>query len=333
VDVEAARPLGEPFPIGARVRHFFTTSFAVFSASKTGSVASRFGQDVKQLVWADRKGNEVGTISIPSDYDYFSARLSPDDRSLLAARRRAGLGTLDIWLMNFDRPNEQRLTSNSGNEWSPVWIDDGRAILFAGDSLGSAAHLFRKDLATSKEEQVLPPGNRQLAMDVFPDGRVIYVERAAGGFRMFQLPLARGASPAQLQLGQLSTTEMRLSPDFRAMTFVSGVGEGRMDLYVSTLPVTSVPFPVAVGVLSPARWSRDGSRIYYVRPDLTMMTRTVRTVPALTVGAPEPLFKLPRKAYLQDVSRDGRFVLLVPQAGEGQHPMAIWTDAIASTRR
>jgi hypothetical protein len=124
---------------------------------------------------------------------------------------------------------------------------------------------------------------------------------------------------------------VRLSPDFRAMTLASGP-EGRMDVYVSTVPVTSVQ-PVAVGVLGPARWSRDGRRIYYVSRDLTMMTRTVRYVPALTVGEPEPLFKLQRTAYLQDVSRDDRFVLLVPQAEAGQHPMAIWTAAIAATRR
>ncbi len=333
VDVEAGRPLAEPFAIAEPVGYFFTSSRGMFSASRTGSVAYHSGQDIGQLVWADRNGNEVGTISSPSGYES-SARLSPDDSALLVARTRAGLGTHDIWKMNLVRGNEERLTSNRGSEVSPVWIADGRAMLFAGDSAGSLPHLFRKDLATVLEEQILPPGNHQLAMDVFPDGRVAYVERGAGGFSLFQLPLARRASPTPLLPGRhVNAYNTRLSPDGRAMSFVTGGNEGRMDVYVSTVPVTSAPELVAEGVSSSARWSRDGSRIYYVSRDGTMMTLAVGAVAPLTAGAPEPLFKLRRAATLQDVSRDGRFLLLVPQVRAGEHPIAVWTAAFASTRR
>ena len=89
---------------------------------------------------------------------------------------------------------------------------------------------------------------------------------------------------------------MRLSPDGRAMTFVASGDEGRMDVYVSTVPVTSPPELVAEGVSGPARWSREWGRIYYVSRDDTMMTLAVRTVPSLEVGEPEQLFKLRRTA-------------------------------------
>ena len=205
VDVEAARPLAEPFPIAERVEYFFTTSRAMFSASRTGSVAYHSGQDIGQLVWADRNGNEVGTISSPSDYQPYSARLSRDDSALLAARRRAGLGTFDIWRMDLVRATEQQLTSNRGSEVSPVWIDDGRAILFAGDSPGSLPHLFRKDLATGDgRSRSCRLAINSLPWTFFPTAVVAYVERGPGGFRMFQLPLARGASPTPLLPGQLS---------------------------------------------------------------------------------------------------------------------------------
>ncbi len=334
VDLEAARPLGEPFTVAERVEYFFTTSRATFSASRTGSVAYHAGQDIGQLVWADRTGNEVGTISTSSEYERSSARLSRDDSALLAARRRAGLGTYDLWRMNLVRGTEEPLTFNRGSEVSPVWMDDDRAVLFAGDSPGSLPHLFRKDLATGEEEQVLPPGNQQLAMDVFPDdGEVTYVERQSEGFRMFRLSLARHASPTPLLSGQQSANNMRLSPDGRAMTFVVGGDERWLKAYVSTVPVTSPPELAAEGVSGPARWSRDGRRIYYVSRDATMMTLAVRPVPPLTVGVPEQLFKLRRPATLQDVSRDGRFLLLVPLVRAGEQPMTVWTAAIASTRR
>ena len=64
----------------------------MFSASPNGTVAYHSGQGIGQLVWADRSGKEIGTIGSPFSYES-SVRLSPDDSSLLAARRRAGLGT------------------------------------------------------------------------------------------------------------------------------------------------------------------------------------------------------------------------------------------------
>jgi hypothetical protein len=334
VDVAASRPREEPFQIAEPVEYFLTSSRAMFSASWTGSVAYHAGQDIGQLVWADRNGNEVGTIGSPSDYQPFSARLSPDDSALLVARKRPGLG-FDIWRMNLNLGpvTEQLVTSNRGSEVSPVWIDD-RTIVFAGDSPGSLPHLFRKDLATGNEEQLLSPGWQQASMDVFSNGTVAYVERGSGGFRLFQLPSGRGASPTLLLPGPLSVTHMHLSPDERAMTFISGQNEGRMDVHVSTVSVTNAAQLVAAGVSGPARWSRDENRIYYLSLDgITMMTVAVRTVPSLKVYKPEQLFKLRRQARLQDVFRDGRFLLLVPQVRADEHPITVWTAAIPSRRR
>jgi hypothetical protein len=116
------------------------------------------------------------------------------------------------------------------------------------------------------------------------------------------------------------------------MTFFVGGDERWMKAYVSTVPVTSPPELAAEGVSGPARWSRNGGRIYFVKDD-TMMTLNVSTVPKFTVGTPQPLFKLRRAATLQDMSRDGRFLLLVPQVRAGEHPITVWTAAIASARR
>jgi hypothetical protein len=42
---------------------------------------------------------------------------------------------------------------------------------------------------------------------------------------------------------------------------------------------------------------------------------------------------LRRQARLQDVFRDGRFLLLVPQVRADEHPITVWTAAIPSRRR
>ena len=346
VDLEGGRFVADPFPIADGVNYFFHTGRAAFSASWTGSIAYHTGgPGVDQLVLADRDGNEEGTIGRPGLYEQQTARFSPDDRAVLAARSRPSLGTFDIWRIFLDRqnaqhPREQQLTSQVGNESGPIFIDDGRAIIFSAESAGSTPHLFRQDLATTAVEPALPLGVQQRAMDVFPDGRVIYVEEAVttvGGARvrrydLFQRPLARGAAPQRLPLGDLSAWQARLSPDGRAITFVPNNLVSR-EVYISTVPATKPPELVANKVLGQARWSRKGDRIYYVTsPDRTMMTRTVSTVPRLTLGPEEPLFKLSRIGLLQDVSLDGRFLLLVPLPSAGR-PIAVWTNAIAATRR
>jgi hypothetical protein len=265
-------------------------------------------------------------------------RLSQDDSALLFARGRVGLGTFDIWRMDFRTKYAQQLTSGRGNEGSPVWINE-RDILFAGDSLGSQARLFRKN-ASELEEPILPPGNQQRPMGVFRDGHaVIYLERERETTRswLFQLALTGRASPTKLDLGPLNPIEMRLSPDERAMIIVSG--PARKNAYVSTVPVTGTPQLVVQGLgLGTPVWSRTGGEIYYVSFDpltreSTMMSRTVGPVPRLTLGEPVALFKLPRPAFLQDVSLDGHFVMFVPGARVNSVPISVWTAAIASTRR
>jgi serine/threonine protein kinase/Tol biopolymer transport system component len=334
VDVEAARPLGEPFPIAERVDYFFTTSRAMFSASSTGTVAYHEGGELSQLVWADRHGNEVGTIGGLADYEQNnSARLSRDSTMLLTARARPGLGTYDIWRRDLDRGIENQLTVTRGSEITPVWVDGERAIVYASDSPGFLPHLFRKDLATGTEEQLLAGGPHQVVSDVFPDGRsVAYSERGElQGFKLFQLPLARGASPKRLLPGR-NVEGMRLSPDGRAMAF-GGRNQGTLGVYVAPLPVTSEPLLVVEGITGQPRWSPDGRQIYYVSSDDAMMTLAVKTVPSLSVDKPKQLFKLRRPARLQDVSRDGRFLLLVHQVRAGDRPIVVVTAAIRSTQR
>ena len=332
VDLKRAEPVGEPFSIAGQVEYFFTTSRAMFSASRTGAIAYHPGGDLMQLVWADRNGNESGTIGKAADYNPGSARLSQDGRKLLTARRQPGLGGYDIWRFDLERGTEEQLTFGRGSEVTPVWIDEERAIIFAGDSAGSLPHLFRRDLAAGSEKQLLPAGAQQLVMDVLPGGgAVAYAERqVTGGFKVFQLPLTDGASPAPLLPPQFHSSSLRLSPDGRAMAFRAG-REGR-DLYVAPFPITSEPYLAATGISSAPRWSADGRQLYYVGGDRRMMTVPVHIGPPISVGIAQQLFELKRPASLLEVSRDGRFLLLVPQVRAAERPIIVDTATISSRR-
>ena len=158
VDLEAARPVGEPFSIAEQIEYFLTTSRAMFSVSRTGTVAFHAGGDLSQLVWADRNGNETGSIGDPADYELQSGRLSRDGTRLLVSRRQPGLGTYDIFRLDLVRQTEEKLTAHRGSELTPVWVDRERAMIFASDSGGSVPHLFRKDFVTECRAAGPAPG-------------------------------------------------------------------------------------------------------------------------------------------------------------------------------
>jgi Tol biopolymer transport system component len=285
-------------------------------------------------VWTDQHGTEIGTVGGPADYALTSARLSPSGNALLVSRRQEGLGTVDIWRLDLVRQTEERLTTHRGSEVTPLWIEDERAIAFAADRAGSVPHLFRKDLATGEERQLVPGPRMHEAMDVFPDRRSIaYLERsAAAAYDIYTVSSTPGSSPVPLLVSPPDKTEMRLSPDGRAMAFNAAGDEARVDLYVAALPVTEPPVLAASGVSGAPRWSADGRQVFYLGGPRQMMSIPVRTTPTLDVGTPRPLFELTRAAILLDVARDGRFLLLVRQIVAYEQPITVATAAIGPGR-
>ncbi len=329
VDLQAMRPVGEPFALADHVEYFFTTSRATISASRTGTVAFHAGGELTRLAWADRNGKELATIGSPGEYDDQSTRLSRDESTLLMARRQPGLGTLDIWRLDLVRGLEERVTNGRGSELTPVWIDGERSIVYAGDSEGSIPHLFRRDLASGAEAPLLPGGLHQLVLDVLPGGSAVaYAQRSpAGLFNIFQVSTHGDPSPTLLLPARFDTFEMRISPDGHTLAFIVLNGE-RLDLYIGRMPMNSAPVLAAAAVRSAPRWSADGRELYYLARDSRMMSVPVRGTAALAVGAPQPLFELKPSDSLLEVSRDGRFLLLISQVRAGERPIVVNTAAI-----
>ena len=117
------------------------------------------------------------------------------------------------------------------------------------------------------------------------------------------------------------------------MTYVATGKGGRVGVYVAPVPLTDEPVLAVEGLSGTPRWSADGRQIYYVSRDGAMMTLMVQTVPSFSVGVPMQLFKLRRSASLLEVSRDGRFLLLVHQVRAAERPIVVDTAAISSTLR
>jgi Tol biopolymer transport system component len=326
-DWRRKRAIGAPFSIAEHVRYFLSTSYAAFTVSN-GTVAYQDHDDVMRLVWIDRKGHEVGTAGLPAKY--LDVSIAQDGKRALFSRARSDLGTFDIWTLDFARNVETRVTSDPDTEIQPLWLNDGRSIVYSA-ARGAPPRLFRRDLVTGAEQELTPRGSFQEATSVSPDGRVLaYADRRDGPFRGWTVPLSDEGQPVPFTSPASDQTQLRFSPDGRFIAFLS-YDSGRQEVYVAPFPGPGERTRVSTGGATLVRWSRAGE-ILYLSADRRLMSVPARTSPSLVLGSPVALFALTTKGTWTDfdVSPDGqRALAIVPEVVADELPLNVvanWTS-------
>lgn len=328
-DWRSGRLTGGPFSIAERVRHYLSPGSASFSTSRTGALAYQPQGDINRLVWFDRTGREVGIVGAASEF--ITAVIAPDGRQILFDRTPPGTGT-EVWSFDLERTVETRVTTGPDAHVRPLWLPGGKSVAYS-IGRGGPPQLFRRDLATGKEEELLPGGGFQEAEDVSPDGRtLIYSERTGRGpFDFWMIPLSGQGKPTALLQSPFNKDQVRFSPDGRFIAFISDES-GKSDVYVTTFPVPGERIRISTGGARLVRWSREGD-LLFLSSDLRMTSVPVRTSPSLQLGAPTTLFVLkgdPWRSF--DVSPDGkRFLAIVPEVVADQLPLSVvvnWTSEV-----
>ncbi|HEX2798141.1 MAG TPA: hypothetical protein VHQ44_00570, partial [Thermoanaerobaculia bacterium] len=246
------------------------------------------------------------------------------------------------WTLDLGRGTENRLTSDPGTEIAGAWLPDQSAVIFSA-SRGGPPHLFRKDLATGVEEELLPVHALQFLPEVSPDGKtLVFEERTArGDFDVFKMPLSGERTPSPVLQSPFDEGEARFSPNGHLLAFVSNES-GRPEVYLTPFPDVGAKTRVSTGglratsrpgAMRSVAWSRDGRELFYVSADRELVAVSVRTTPALEVGTPVTLFVLKGPAWNSfDVSADGkRFLAVVPEVVASEQPLTVvlnWTAEI-----
>jgi serine/threonine protein kinase len=330
-DPQSGQVTGEPFSVAEHVRCFLSTGSASFAASQAGTIAYQSQEDVLRLTWLDRAGRELGTVGTPGLYKHIS--LSADGRRLLFDRARKETGILEIWSLDHERGTETPIASAADTVSMPLWLPGGKVAYSA--VRGSPPQLIRRDLATGKEEELVPRGGLQQAQDVSPDGRVLlYTVRGQRDFYdIWAYPLAGGGKSAPLLEAPFHKSEVRFSPDGRYLTMIT-TESGHPEVYVTAYPGPGERIRVSTGGAALARWSRDGRELFYLSGDRRLMSVPVRTSPSLQLGTPTPLFTLKGKGLWPtfEVSADGkRFLAVVPEVVADDLPLSVivnWTSEV-----
>jgi TolB protein len=96
---------------------------------------------------------------------------SPDGKRISFVSSRAG--SFDLWMMNADGTNVERLTDHAANDYDPIWAPDGQSLIFSSerDSRSDLYRLWLKDRRIDRLTHHFV--GRAIMPSVSPDGKLV----------------------------------------------------------------------------------------------------------------------------------------------------------------
>ena len=238
-DLTRLEAVGTPVPVLSQVVTH-TSGAADFDVGRDGTLvyvpgaAGVSSGPRGTLVWVDRQGREEA-IGAPVRA-YTVPRLSPDGtRVVLEIRDQEN----DIWVWDLARGTLTRVTFDPGFDANPVWMPDGRRLVFSSSRAGGGVGSLFWQAAdnTGAAERLTQSTTTQAPTSVSPDGaRVVFTDNAglggpasAGHLLLLTLDKERRVEP----LVQTPFVERNgeISPDGRWLAYESN-DSGQFQIYV-----------------------------------------------------------------------------------------------------
>ena len=227
-------------------------------------------QILSRLTWFDRAGTRLGGIGPVADHG--NIELSPDGTRVAVAVTDHAHETRDIWIYDATSGDRTRFTSDPADENWLIWSSDSQRVVL--NSFGRE-HL---DLFEAGAQSLAP--RAVLMQDAIakwpvswsPDGRfVLYVTNSRTTSNdIWVLPLTGDRKAFPFLRTDASENWAAFSPDGKWVAF-SSTDTGTIEVYVSPFPSNGKRFRVSADGGSQARWRRDGSEIFYLAPDRTIV--------------------------------------------------------------
>lgn len=286
---------------------------------------------LSRLVWFDRAGARLGTIGPVADHG--NLELSPDGTRVAVAVTDNTRGTRNIWMYDTATGSRTQFTSEPADENWSLWSPDGRRVLFNSFAPDHLDLLEAPAAGAKSQTSLLMGGDAKWPVSWSPDARfVLFVANSRTTSNdVWVLPLGGDRKPYALLQTSASENWATFSPDGRWVAF-SSTESGQAEVYVTAFPGTTSPgtgrrWRVSPDGGSQARWRRDGSAIFYLAPDRTLVAASVRSTGAeFAVTGVDSLFTLsfPYGAYHAfDVTADGRRILVNTLVGTSAAPRVV----------
>ena len=336
---DEARPLAE----GA-----YTGVNAPFSMSTNGTLAY-VGQETigeSHLVWIDRNGKQLAETGPAGEYRNLD--LSPDSK--YAAFDRGRMAGTDVFVLDLERGSTVRFTTTAGLDAAPHWSPDGQSIAYMSSrdpaggtasvgNLGAGNLYVRRVGVVAEDTLLLKTDAGKTPTDWSPSGYLAYTSR--DDVWALSLPLSGDSKPIQVTNTSFHESNARISPNGRWIAYQSNesVSEGQQEVYVQSFPQPGSRQQVSTRGGVVPRWSPDGRELFYLAPDLTLMSVSIESVEARPrLGPPERLFQTGLRnteGRDYDVAAGGRFLFNVPSSEPPAVTITViqnWPEILAARR-
>ena len=254
-----------------------------FSVSTTGVLAVQ-GPNYAKLTAMDRGGGKT----LIGDETTFMVGLSPDDRFV------ATTTASDVYIIDLIRGTRPRLTFDERMDFFPVWGPDSSSVVFTSTRNGRY-QLFRTSRSMSGKEEPLyqdPEAAILAATDWSRDGRFLAFTRSTPETpSIWILPMTGDPRPFRFRDTPDALGNAHFSPDSRWIAFTSDAGKGK-EVHVAPFPGPGPAQQVSIGGGTQPAWRADGSELFFLAPDGSMMSAPVTKGRQLQIHEPRSLFQV-----------------------------------------
>ena len=288
---------------------------ARFSVSDSGSlvyISGGKGPMLGALVWVDRTGQEEPVALEPGLYKYSRPQLSSDGRHVTI--RIHGPGNEDVWIYDLARATSTRLTFDAASDTHPVWMPDGRRVVFRSTRDRGSDGLFWKAAdGTGPVERLTTSPNFQAPFSFSPDGKsLVFIEQSSKtGSDIHVLSMEAQRTSRPLLETPFDEGHPVISPDGRWMAYESNE-PGRREVCVRPFPNTEEGmWQISTDGGRRPVWGPRGHELFY-RTAKAIMVVSIETEPTFTHGRPEVLFAAYYFPHYDISPDDGRFLMTKP---------------------
>jgi Tol biopolymer transport system component len=235
--------------------------------------------DNHEDVWSiNANGTDLKQLTDSPGFQ-FDPSWSPDGTQIVF--RSEGSGETEIWLMNADGTNQQRLTAGLAPAWSP----DGSLIAFAGPAgVSGGITVIHPD---GSGLRLLPNTAGGEYPSWSPDGDQICFNSNLSGDHVMYITQADGSSVTDLSAAG-EGWQVDWSPDGRLILFTShrDHADNYTDIYSMNPDGSDIRRLTNQSAYTPA-WSPDGLHIAFSAPGLFVMNADGSGVTAIPTNVGE----------------------------------------------
>lgn len=304
---------GPPFPVEAGVRVSYWGGAAHYAISETGTFAFIQGSDWENhlLVWLDRNGHRTGQVGSPVTSE--STQLSPDGQRI--ALYLAQPGNADIYVIDAESGERQRITFDASVEDWPVWSPDSRRLAYQSAKSGLDHRIEIQEIGGVTGPATLLSDSPTWLWPTSwsPDGRWLAFTwpQADRPPDIYAIQVDDPDCIVPVAVTSSSEHGAQFSPDGHWLAYQSDE-TGRTELYVVSFPEIEGKQQISSDGGSTLQWSQAGDELFFWKGTSLMSARVSMTGGVFRAEPAQPMFEVADMAGRFSVAPDGeRFLVKV----------------------